>query len=40
MHALLVFVGEAGGSQSWSGLGCGGGVRFIVVGYRFCVFFL
>lgn len=23
MHALLVFVGEAGGSQSWSGLGCG-----------------
>ena len=33
MHALLVFVGEAGGSQSWSGLGCGCGVVF---GLLFC----
>ena len=38
MHALLVFVGEAGGSLSWSGLGCGVvvfGLLLIVVGFVF-----
>jgi energy-coupling factor transporter transmembrane protein EcfT len=38
MHALLVFVGEAGGSQSWSGLGCGVvvfGLLLLVIGFVF-----